>query len=65
MTQPPIILVCVNRTGKAHATSKAGRTRKPAVREVLRHLDIPLRKCLLSLDGAAMTIDGKVIAPPM
>jgi 2,5-dihydroxypyridine 5,6-dioxygenase len=40
-------------------------TEAGGTRDVPCHLDIPLRKCSLSLDGEAMTIDGKVIQPPM
>ncbi|MCW5751375.1 MAG: 2,5-dihydroxypyridine 5,6-dioxygenase [Anaerolineales bacterium] len=31
-------------------------------RNTLCHLDIPMRKCSVSLDGVPMTIDGKVVA---
>lgn len=31
-------------------------------RSTLCHLDIPMRKCSVSLDGAAMTVNGKVVA---
>lgn len=31
-------------------------------RETLCHLDIPMRKCSVSLDGVPMTVNGKVVA---
>ena len=31
-------------------------------RDTLCHLDIPMRKCSVSLDGVPMTVDGKVVA---
>jgi 2,5-dihydroxypyridine 5,6-dioxygenase len=31
-------------------------------RDTLCHLDIPMRNCSVSLDGVAMTQDGKVVA---
>jgi 2,5-dihydroxypyridine 5,6-dioxygenase len=43
--------------------SSGPNTEAGGTRDTPCHMDIPLRRCSLSLDGEPMTIDGKVIPP--